>query len=67
MFGRFPRLDGAGHLDGSAEKQQLFRERCFSRVGMADDPECPAASNFFLQLFVQMNLVNGREPLRDLA
>jgi len=57
VFRRFPRLDGARHLDGAAEKQQLFRKRCFSRVGMADDPERPAAFNFFLQLFAQNTLI----------
>jgi hypothetical protein len=48
MPGCFARLDRSGHLNGSAEKQQFFRERGFARVGMTDDAECAAAFNFFL-------------------
>ena len=48
MLGRFAGLYRAGHLNGAAEKQQLFGERGFARIGMADDAECAAAFNFFL-------------------
>jgi len=48
VLGGLSSLDRSGHLNGSAEKQKLFRERGFPGIGMADDTECAAAFDFFL-------------------
>jgi hypothetical protein len=56
VLGGFARFDRSGHLNGSAEKQELFRERGFTRVRMADDAECAAAFDLFLELLTQNNL-----------
>src|SRR6185436_5841157 len=39
-------LDGAGHLDGTAEQQQLFRKRCLAGVGMRNDGKGPSFPYF---------------------
>jgi hypothetical protein len=59
VFGRLAGFDRAGQLDGPAEKQQFFRERCLPRVWMADDPEGAPAFNFFLQLLAQHNPISN--------
>ena len=40
-------LDGACLIDGSAVQQQLFGQRRFAGVGVADDRKRPAALDFF--------------------
>jgi len=54
VFSCLSSLDRSGHLNGSAEKQKLFRESGFPGIGMTDDTECAATVDFFLQLLTQI-------------
>jgi hypothetical protein len=52
MAGGILGLDCPGLLDGSAEKEELFRQRGFAGIRMTDDSECPSPADFFLSIFV---------------
>ena len=47
MLGALLALDRACLIDGSAVQQQLFGQRRFAGVGVADDRKRPAALDFF--------------------
>jgi hypothetical protein len=38
-------FDGAGQLNGTAEQEQLLRERGFASIRMGDDGECSPTFN----------------------
>ena len=46
MAGRLAALDRAGHLDRSAEQQQLFGQGGLARIGVGNDGESAAAPGF---------------------
>jgi hypothetical protein len=50
VAGRLAALDGAGHLDRTAEQQQFFRQRGLTRVRVGDDGEGASLGELFLQL-----------------
>jgi hypothetical protein len=39
-------LDRAGHLNGTAEQQQFFRQRGLARVGVGDDGKSSSSADF---------------------
>ena len=46
VTGRLASLDGACHLNGAAEQQQLFSERGLARVRVGDDGKSSSSANF---------------------
>ena len=51
----FVRLDRPGNVDGTAEKQQLFGEGGFTGIGVADDGECSAFTDFLCKCTHDVN------------
>ena len=49
MARRFFGLDGTGHLDGAAKKQQLFGQGSLAGIGMRNNRKSPAAGYFIFQ------------------
>jgi hypothetical protein len=54
MTGRLPGPHGTGLLNGPSEKQQLFGQRRFSGIRVADYSECAPPAYFFLMLTVHL-------------
>jgi hypothetical protein len=50
MAGGMLGLDRPGLLDGSAEKEQLFRQRGLAGIRMTDNSEGPSPADFFLSI-----------------
>lgn len=56
MAAAFSGFHGSCQLDGAGEKQQLFSQRCLTRVRVGDDAEGAAAGNFTGNPFGQVVL-----------
>jgi hypothetical protein len=52
MAGGIFGLDRPGLLDGSAEKEQLFRQRGLAGIRMTYDSEGSSPADFFLSIIV---------------
>ncbi len=57
--GGFATLDGARHLDGAAEQQQLLGERRLARVGVTDNRE-GASSSYFPITYISRHFASFR-------
>ncbi|HSM75524.1 MAG TPA: hypothetical protein VK852_12840 [Desulfobacterales bacterium] len=57
MAGGLAGLDGAGQLDGAAEKEQFFGQGGLAGVGVADDAEGAPPQDLFLLSFWQLSIL----------